>query len=105
MVVTEPASAMSTKNDACQKASDIRSEDHRFAVEVLSQSIFDGLRISHEQIFIDDLQLLEGFRPRTPHVVNTNVNQVVDDRPVARPPTSGWCLVSSVFFPLRIIWL
>ena len=60
MVIAEPASAMSAENDARQQAPGIRSENHRFAVEVLGRFGFDSLLASHEQIIIDDLQILEG---------------------------------------------
>ena len=85
MVVAEPASAVSAVDNARQQAPGVRPEDHRLAVVVLGRSAFDRLLAPHEQVFVDDLQMVKRLRLHSLHVVNADVDRVVDDRPDACP--------------------
>ena len=85
MVVAEPASAVSAVDDARQQAPGVRPEDHRLAVVVLGRSAFDRLLAPHEQVFVDDLQMVKRLRLDSLHMVNADVDRVVDDRPDACP--------------------
>jgi hypothetical protein len=85
MIVAEPASAVPAEDDARQQAARICPEDHGLTVEVLGRPGFDCLLASHEQIFVDDLQMVEGLGLHSLHVVNPDVDRVVDERPDRSP--------------------
>ena len=93
MIVAEPASAVPAEDDACQQAARIRPEDHRLTVEVLGRPGFDCLLASHEQIFVDDLQMVKRLGLHSLHVVDADVDRILNDRPDACPAPES----SSVF--------
>ena len=45
----------------------------------------DRLLAPHEQVFVDDLQMVKRLRLDSLHMVNADVDRVVDDRPDACP--------------------
>lgn len=82
-IVAKSASAVAAKDDARQQAACIRPEDHRCSIKVLGRSGLDRLLAPHEQIFVDDLQMVKRLGLHTLHVVDADVDRIVDERPDA----------------------